>query len=174
VSITRSIRSHLTCRLSRGGLAALVAAMAVPSIAMAEPMVFIEQPWGGKHGSEGVTDPTLHGGWQRPAGPVAPTILPEMISPGKHNADIAGTLTVGSSNNTIQLQLGRHDRSLLGLIGGRHDTVNVLQEGNNQQADIIMINPPPNMNLTLVQPPGQQTLDLLIARLANGQWLVKK
>jgi hypothetical protein len=172
VSIARSIRSYLNSKVARRGLAALTIGLAASRIASAEPLVFVEQPGAGGVHYHGVSDPTIHGAWQGVPGPT-PMVLPEITPPGKRPS-FAGNVTIGNFNNTGQVQLGRHDRSLIGILGGNHDTVNVLQNGNNLQSDIVLINPPPGLNMTFVQQPNSLPLDLLIARLANGQWLVKK
>jgi hypothetical protein len=168
VSITRRIRSNLNLKIARRGLAAVVFFAAVaPGVALADP-IFINQAGGGAGGQ---FQPPLFppGGSSGPSwGP--PT--PEMGPVGGRN--VANNLTIGNFNTSLQIQTGRNDHSTVGVLGGRHTHVNVLQLGNNLQANVIVANPVPGMTFNLVQPRGSHPFTLFLAHLSNGNWFAKR
>jgi hypothetical protein len=104
--------------------------------------------------------------------PANSSLPPEIYSPKRGGADIAGALIIGNYNQTIQLQAGSHDRSAVGILGGRGDSVNLLQAGSGLQSSVLLLNTN-GLHLNLLQPPGAAPFHLIIAHLPNGGWFVR-
>jgi hypothetical protein len=105
-------------------------------------------------------------------GPANSSLPPELYSPKRGGADIAGALIIGNYNRTIQIQAGSRDRSAVGILGGRGDSVNLLQAGNGLQSSVLLLNTN-GLHLNLLQPPGAAPFHLIIAHLPNGGWFVR-
>jgi hypothetical protein len=147
-----------------GGLAAvLFGSLAMPGAAFADS-AFIGQVGSGMIGRA----PMIGFSGSAPGNSSLP---PELSSPKRGGADIAGALIIGNYNRTIQLQAGSRDRSAIGILGGRGDSVNLLQAGSGLQSSVLLLNTN-GLHLNLLQPPGAAPFHLIIAHLPNGGWFV--
>ncbi len=97
---------------------------------------------------------------------------PEFFTPSR-NGNAAGSLTVGSFNNITQIQAGQNDKSAVSILGGKHDNVGVLQVGNNAISNIALLGIQ-GVNIGIVQGPNAPPINMLIARLPNGSYLIKR
>jgi len=113
-----------------------------------------------------VTAPTAAFFASTPRGGVAqPT--PETTVPAT-GGNFAGTLEMGRNNFVLQAQAGVGNFSNVGILGGMHDNVDVLQHGQGLVSNIALIGVK-GLNVDVLQPPGTAPVNMLIARLPNGK-----
>jgi hypothetical protein len=96
---------------------------------------------------------------------------PETAAPAR-SANIAQTLEIGSFNRVFQSQSGGNNFSNVGVIGGTNNNVGVVQ-GGKDQSNIGLINMQ-GYSVGVFQPPGAAPVNMLIARLPNGNLLIKR
>jgi hypothetical protein len=152
----------------RLGALALLAASAAPGAALADS-AFVNQVGGGSSARGAGFAPHLAAPVAIP-GAGAPT--PELATPRMRGGNSAQSLMIGSCHSIAQIQGGANDKSAVGILGGRNDKVNVIQAGSGLQSGVLLLNTQ-GLRLNLLQPPGAPPLDLIIAHLPNGGWLVR-
>ena len=81
--------------------------------------------------------------------------------------NFAGTLEMGRSNFVFQAQAGSSNFSNVGILGGAHDNVDVLQKGQGLVSNVLLAGVK-GLTVNVIQPPGSAPVDMLIARLPNG------
>jgi hypothetical protein len=81
--------------------------------------------------------------------------------------NFAGTLEMGRNNFVLQAQGGAGNFSNVGIIGGMHDNVDVLQHGKGLVSNVLLAGVK-GLTVNVIQPPGSAPVDMLIARLPNG------
>jgi hypothetical protein len=91
---------------------------------------------------------------------------PETTVPAT-GGNFAGTLEMGRNNYVLQAQAGAGNASNVGILGGKHDSVDVLQHGQGLVSNVALIGVQ-GLNLDVLQPPGTAPVNMLIARLPNG------
>jgi hypothetical protein len=96
---------------------------------------------------------------------------PETATPAR-NGNLAQTLQIGSYNQVFQAQFGGNNYSNVGVIGGNHNDVGVLQ-GGQDLSNLQLINTQ-GLSIGVIQPPGSAPINMLIARLPNGALLIKR
>ena len=79
----------------------------------------------------------------------------------------AGTLEMGRSNFVLQAQAGAANSSNVGILGGVHDNVAVLQHGQGLVSNLALVGVK-GLSVDVLEPPGTAPLNMLIARLPNG------
>jgi hypothetical protein len=161
--------------LHRAIAAAIVASLSMPMMARAES-AYIQQTTGTTGPqmsvSTSVAGPSFAAAASSPMS-VSLAVPPEMTVPHGNAANFAQSLVVGNFNNVTQIQAGRNDMSSVSVIGGNHNNVDVLQGGNNLQSNIVLLGTQ-GLNLDILQPMGSLPVELLIARLPNGQFVVRR
>jgi hypothetical protein len=108
---------------------------------------------------------------QGPARSTAFVPTPETATPARNN-NLAQTLQIGSYNQVFQAQFGGNNFSNVGIIGGNHNNVGVLQ-GGQDLSNLELINTQ-GLSIGVIQPPGSAPINMLIARLPNGGLLIKR
>jgi hypothetical protein len=81
--------------------------------------------------------------------------------------NFAGTLEMGRSNFVLQAQAGAGNSSNVGILGGTHDNVAVLQHGQGLVSNLALVGLK-GLSVDVLEPPGTAPLNMLIARLPNG------
>ena len=81
--------------------------------------------------------------------------------------NFAGTLEMGRNNFVLQAQGGSSNFSNVGILGGVHDNVDVLQNGKGLVSNVLLAGVK-GLTVNVIQPPGSAPVDMLIARLPNG------
>lgn len=97
---------------------------------------------------------------------------PETTTQSVRSNNIASTLQIGSYNRVLHVQTGGQNYSNVGIFGGSNNDVSVYQ-GGRDYANVNLINLH-GLNLTLVQPAGSAPINLLLAKLPNGSYVVKR
>ena len=95
---------------------------------------------------------------------------PETSTPAR-NGNIAQTLQIGNNNRVLQSQSGGSNFSNVGVIGGNNN-VGVFQ-GGKDQSNVGLINMQ-GYSVGVFQPPGAAPVNMLIAKLPNGNLLIKR
>jgi hypothetical protein len=91
---------------------------------------------------------------------------PETTVPAS-GGNFAGTLEMGRNNSVLQAQAGAGNSSNVGILGGIHDNVDVLQHGQGLVSNVLLLGVK-GLSVDVLQPPGSAPVDMLIARLPNG------
>jgi hypothetical protein len=91
---------------------------------------------------------------------------PETTVPAS-GGNFAGTLEMGRNNFVLQAQSGSGNFSNVGIFGGVHDNVDVLQHGQGLVSNVLLAGVK-GLTVDVLQPPGSAPVDMLIARLPNG------
>lgn len=91
---------------------------------------------------------------------------PETLLPAT-GGNAAGTLEMGRSNFVLQAQAGSGNKSNVGILGGTHDNVAILQHGQGLVSNLALVGVK-GLNVDVLEPPGTAPLNMLIARLPNG------
>lgn len=99
-----------------------------------------------------------------------PTPTPELAVP--HNGNVAQTLEIGNANSVFQAQSGGNNFSNVGVIGGNANNVGVLQ-GGKDISNLQLVNMQ-GASVWVLQPPNAPPVNELIARLPNGNLLIKR
>jgi len=81
--------------------------------------------------------------------------------------NFASTLEMGRSNAVLQAQAGSGNASNVGIIAGKHDTVDVLQHGQGLVSNVALVGAR-GLTVDVLQPPGTAPINMLIARMPNG------
>lgn len=97
---------------------------------------------------------------------------PQVASSTLRGNNIAATLEIGSYNQAFTIQAGVNDTSTIGILGN-HNTVGVLQAGNNLRSNLVLLNTN-GFSVGVIQPNGSAPVNMLIARLPNGALLIKR
>jgi hypothetical protein len=105
-----------------------------------------------------------HGGATQPT--------PETTVPAS-GGNWAGTLEIGQFNHVLQAQAGSGNSSNVGILGGMHDNVDVLQHGQGLVSNLLLVGVQ-GFSVDVLQPPGSAPVNMLIARLPNGALLIKR
>jgi hypothetical protein len=105
-----------------------------------------------------------HGGATQPT--------PETTVPAS-GGNWAGTLEIGQFNHVLQAQAGSGNSSNVGILGGTHDNVDVLQHGQGLVSNLLLVGVQ-GFSVDVLQPPGSAPVNMLIARLPNGALLIKR
>ena len=105
-----------------------------------------------------------HGGATQPT--------PETTVPAS-GGNWAGTLEIGQFNHVLQAQAGSGNSSNVGILGGMHDSVDVLQHGQGLVSNLLLVGVQ-GFSVDVLQPPGSAPVNMLIARLPNGALLIKR
>jgi hypothetical protein len=164
MQFTLNVNQCWRARIVGGAVAGLFGSLAMLGTAFADS-AFIGQVSSGAMGRV----PMIGFSGVGPANSPQP---PEIYSPKRGGADIAGTLITGNFNRSIQIQAGSYDRAAVGILGGRGDSVNLLQAGSGLQSRVLLLNTN-GLHLNLLQPPGAAPFNLIIAHLPNGGWFVR-
>lgn len=133
--------------------------------AMADSAYVNQEP----QGQGGYFDPGVRSGSE----PQAYQPPPETTKVGR-GQNVAESLTIGNYNRVAQIQAGGRDRSNVGIIGGNHDAVNTIQLGSGLTSNVLLINTPPGLTFNVLETPGSAPTNVIIARLPDGRWLVRK
>ncbi|WP_158808184.1 hypothetical protein [Beijerinckia sp. L45] len=107
------------------------------------------------------------------SGPVTYVPTPELVAPLSRNSNFAESVAVGNANTIAQVQAGRGDLSAVTVLGGSHDHVGVIQGGDDERSNVVLLGIQ-GLNLTVLQPTNAPPVNMLIARLPNGGFLIKK
>jgi hypothetical protein len=99
--------------------------------------------------------------------------VPELLAPRSSGGNLAASVTVGSYNKIAQIQAGQNDTSMVSILGGTRDSVGVLQAGNSLTSNVVLLGVQ-GVNLDLVQRSSSAPIDLLIAKLPNGSYLIRR
>jgi len=91
---------------------------------------------------------------------------PETTVPAS-GGNFAGTLEMGRNNFVLQAQSGSGNFSNVGILGGVHDNVDVLQHGQGLFSNLYLVGVK-GLSVDVIQPPGTPPVDMLIGRLPNG------
>lgn len=91
---------------------------------------------------------------------------PETAVPAT-SGNFAGTLEMGRSNFVLQAQAGAGNTSNVGILGGTHDNVAVLQHGQGLVSNLALVGVK-GLSVDVLQPPGTAPVNMLIAKLPNG------
>jgi hypothetical protein len=91
---------------------------------------------------------------------------PETTVP-KSGGNFANTLEMGRNNVVLQSQSGAGNFSNVGIFGGVHDNVAVLQHGQGLFSNVVLAGVK-GLSVDVIQPPGSAPVDLLIGKLPNG------
>jgi len=91
---------------------------------------------------------------------------PETTIPAT-GGNFAGTLEMGRNNFVLQAQAGSSNTSNVGILGGSHDNVAVLQRGQGLFSNLLLVGVK-GLSVDVLQPPGTAPVDMLIGRLPNG------
>jgi hypothetical protein len=91
---------------------------------------------------------------------------PETTVPAS-GGNFAGTLEMGRNNFVLQAQAGAGNFSNVGILGGTHDNVDVLQHGQGLVSNVLLVGVK-GLSVDVLQPPGSAPVNMLIARLPNG------
>jgi hypothetical protein len=100
----------------------------------------------------------------RGGGVTQPT--PETTVPAS-GGNFAGTLEMGRNNTVLQAQSGAGNSSNVGILGGVHDNVDVLQHGQGLVSNLALVGVK-GLTVDVIQPPGTAPVNMLIGRLPNG------
>ena len=103
-------------------------------------------------------------------GPTQPT--PETTLPAT-GGNFASTLETGRNNFVLQAQSGSGNVSNVGILGGKHDSVDVLQQGQGLMSNVWLVGLQ-GFGVDVLQPPGSAPVNMLIAKLPNGGLLIRK
>jgi hypothetical protein len=110
-----------------------------------------------------------------PVGGAAPrqtTYVPTPETTRLRNGNVAETLQIGNYNHVLQAQTGGNNVSNVGVLGGSNNNVVVLQ-GGRDVSNIGLINMQ-GLNFAVIQPPGSAPINMVIARLPNGSFFIKR
>ena len=151
-----------------GGAAfiALVAAAMLSAPASAADGVFIQQAGQPGHSAQPVSfsAPAIKPPSSTPrSGITQPTPETAAAATGRN---FAGTLETGQFNQVFQAQAGGSSLSNVGILGGQHDNVNVLQ-GGKDLSNVVLVNTK-GLTVDVVQPTGTAPINALVLRLPNG------
>jgi hypothetical protein len=160
-----ALRSHLS---AIGFVASVVSAMSAHP-AFADSAFVTQASKGAFFGRSLISSPVTA---QSPAffappprgGVTQPT--PETTVPAS-GGNFAGTLEMGRNNFVLQAQSGSGNFSNVGIFGGVHDNVDVLQHGQGLVSNVLLAGVK-GLTVDVLQPPGSAPVDMLIARLPNG------
>jgi hypothetical protein len=83
------------------------------------------------------------------------------------SGNFARTLEMGNNNFVLQAQAGAGNVSNVGILGGMHDNVDVLQHGQGLVSNVLLAGVK-GLTVDVIQPPGTAPVNMLIARLPNG------
>jgi hypothetical protein len=100
-----------------------------------------------------------------PHGGVTPP-TPETSVPAT-GGNWAGTLEMGKNNYVLQAQAGGSNTSNVGIIGGKRDSVGILQHGQGLVSNVALVGVQ-GLTVGVIQPPGTAPVNMLIARMPNG------
>lgn len=158
---------HLALRVRRSAIA-LFATFA-PAIS-AQPAfadsAFISQAGGSVHFGRQSISPPVAAPSAAPSSFGATQPTPETAGRAS-GGNFAGTLEMGRNNFVLQAQAGVGNSSNVGIIGGMHDNVDVLQHGQGLVSNVLLAGVK-GLTVNVIQPPGSAPVDMLIARLPNG------
>jgi hypothetical protein len=98
------------------------------------------------------------------SGATQPTPETSVVASG---GNYAGTLEMGRNNVVLQSQSGGNNFSNVGILGGVHDSVDVLQHGQGLFSNLYLLGVK-GLTVDVLQPPGTAPVDMLIARMPNG------
>jgi hypothetical protein len=91
---------------------------------------------------------------------------PETTVPAS-GGNFAGTLEMGRNNFVLQAQSGSGNSSNVGILGGVHDNVDVLQHGQGLVSNVALVGVK-GLSVDVLQPPGTAPVNMLIGELPNG------
>jgi len=81
--------------------------------------------------------------------------------------NFAGTLEMGRNNFVLQAQSGSGNASNVGILGGVHDNVDVLQHGQGLVSNVVLVGVK-GLSVDVLQPPGTAPVNMLIGQSPNG------
>lgn len=81
--------------------------------------------------------------------------------------NLAGTLEMGRNNFVLQAQAGVGNSSNVGILGGAHDNVAILQHGQGLVSNLALVGVK-GLSVDVLEPPGTAPVNMLIAKLPNG------
>jgi len=91
---------------------------------------------------------------------------PETSVPAS-GGNFAGTLEMGRNNSVLQSQSGSGNFSNVGILGGVHDNVGVLQHGQGLVSNVVLLGVK-GLSVDVLQPPGTAPVNMLIGESPNG------
>jgi hypothetical protein len=159
-----ALRSYLS---AIGFVAAVVSALSAQP-ALADSAFVTQATKGASFGNSLISSPVTVPSPVSYGAPRGGTTLPtpETTLPAT-GGNFAGTLETGRNNFVLQAQAGAGNVSNVGILGGMHDNVDVLQHGQGLVSNLLLVGVK-GLAVDVIQPPGSAPLNLLIARLPNG------